>query len=77
MNAAEVHRWIAGFEAAADRQALAERGSDPSWAIRMSLSMIEAAWAAGWRPWAADPAREADVEPVRAAWVKVRERSAR
>lgn len=76
MNPADVRRWIAGFEAAAelDRQSLRRQGADPAWAIRLALSMIEAADRSGRGPSVVDPRREAEAEAVRVRWVTLRQR---
>ena len=75
MDAAQVRRWIAGFEAAAeaDRQALRRRGADPTWSIRLSLSMIDAARHDSGRA-LRDPLREAEAERVRSVWTRLRQR---
>jgi hypothetical protein len=74
MDGAQVRRWIAGFEAAAeaDREALQRRGPDSEWAIRISLSMIDAAHRGGGP--LRDPLREVEAEHVRAAWARLRQR---
>jgi hypothetical protein len=79
MDATEVRRWIAGFEAAAeaDRQALRRRGADPAWSIRLSLSMIAAARSALGPRLVADPLREAEAERARAVWAQLRQRLSR
>lgn len=79
MDATQVRRWIAGFEAAteADRQALRRWGADPAWSIRLSLSMIAAARRALGRRLVPDPQREAEAECVRAVWVRLRRRLCR
>ncbi|MGH7388053.1 MAG: hypothetical protein ACREM3_01155 [Candidatus Rokuibacteriota bacterium] len=76
MDAAQVRRWIAGFEAAieADRQARRRRGADPTWAIHLSLSMIDAAHRGRALR---DPLREAEAERVRAVWARLRQRLGR
>jgi hypothetical protein len=79
MDAGQVRRWIAGFEAAAeaDRQALRRRGADPMSSIRIALSLIDAApRSAGGRA-LADPLREAEAERVRAVWARLRQRLGR
>ncbi|HEU4369109.1 MAG TPA: hypothetical protein VFV05_12880 [Methylomirabilota bacterium] len=79
MDARQVRRWIAGFEAAAeaDRRAGRRRSADPGWSVRLSLSMLDAAHrAAGGRP-LRDPLREADAERVRAVWASLRRRLGR
>jgi len=79
MDAREVRRWIAGFEAVAqaDRDELRRRGPDPAWAISLALSMMAAADRAGRGVDAADPRREAEDEAVRAIWARLRERARR
>jgi hypothetical protein len=79
MDAREVRRWIAGFEAIAqaDREELRRRGPDPAWAISLVLSMMAAADRAGRGLGAADPGREAEDEAVRAIWARLRERARR
>ncbi|MBI2467512.1 MAG: hypothetical protein HYV62_06810 [Candidatus Rokubacteria bacterium] len=79
MNAADVRRWIAGFEAIAeaDRHALRRRGADPAWAIALALSMIDAADRAGHGPGTADPSREAEEEALRGTWVRLHRRASR
>ena len=75
MDAAQVRRWIAGFEAAAeaDRQALRRRGADPTWSIRLALSMIDAARHDSGQA-LRDPLREAEAERVRSVWARLRQR---
>ena len=79
MDATEVRQWIRGFEAIAeaDRQAARRHGADPSWAIAIALSMIDAADRAGKAPAASDPAREREDGAVRATWARLRERLGR
>ncbi len=79
MNAAEVRRWIAGFEAIAhaDREELRRRGPDPAWAISLALSMMDAADQAARGLGTADPKREAEDDAVRAIWARLRERARR
>jgi len=79
MDATQVRRWIAGFEAAAeaDRQALRSLRPDPAWSIGLSLSMIAAAHRARGGRGGLDPWREADAERVRAAWARLRGRLCR
>jgi hypothetical protein len=76
MDAGQVRRWIAGFEAAAeaDRRALQSRAADPAWSIRMALSMMDAADRAQARVAAIDRLREAEAESVRAVWARLRRR---
>lgn len=75
LDAMQVRRWIAGFEAIAeaDRAAMRRRGPDPAWAIALALSMIEAAERAG-GPIADHPSREAEDAPVREVWGRLRAR---
>jgi hypothetical protein len=75
MNASDVRRWIAGFEAAAavdrETQRLLNAGAqDP---IRLSLSMIDVVRRTGGRR-LRDAARDRDEEQVRATWARLRER---
>ncbi len=79
MNAGEVRRWIAGFEAIAhaDREELRRRGPDPAWAISLALSMMAAAERAGRGLGTPDPKRETEDEAVRAIWARLRERARR
>lgn len=79
MNKADVRRWIAGFEAAAeaDREALRQSPPDPEWSIRVSLELIEAARRAGHSSGAPDPIIEDEVEAVRATWARLRSRLGR
>ena len=76
MDAAQVRRWIAGFEAATetDRQAHRRRGADPAWSIRLALSMIDAAHRGPGGRDIRDPLREAEAERVRAVWARLRQR---
>jgi len=76
MDAAQVRRWIAGFEAVteADRKALRLQGANPAWSIRLSLSMIDAAHRGSGRRDIPDPLREAEAEHVRAVWAQLRQR---
>lgn len=75
MTSVQVKQWIEGFEAAAevDRAALQAEGPRPQWSICVALSLIEQArrWTGLSTP---DPRREEDVEKVRLAWAKLRER---
>lgn len=75
MNAIEVRRWIAGFEAIAeaDRQELRRHRADPAWAIALALSMIGAAERAGHGAGGLDQSRDAEDAGVRATWVRLRE----
>ena len=75
MDATQVRRWIASFEAIADadRQALRRQAADPRWAIALALSMIAAAERAG-HVGTVDPLREAEDQRVRAVWNRLRER---
>jgi hypothetical protein len=79
MDASQVRRWIAAFEAVAevDRQALRIRGPDSARSIRVSLSMIDAAERAGHPRSLRDPLREAEAERVRAVWARLRQRLGR
>ena len=79
MDAIQVRRWIAGFEAAteADRQALRRRGPDPAWSIQLSLSMIAAARRTLGARVGQDSLREAEAEDVRAVWARLRRRLCR
>ena len=79
MDAMQVHRWIAGFEAAAaaDRQALRDRGIDRARSIGLSLSMIAAARRALGERVVDDPLREAEDERIRDVWRQLRARLCR
>jgi hypothetical protein len=79
MDAREVRRWMAGFEAIAqaDRDELRKRGPDPAWAISLALSMMAAADRAGRGVGTPDPGREAEDQAVRAIWARLRERAHR
>jgi hypothetical protein len=74
MNAADVRRWIASFEAAAaaDAAARRRRASRPPDPIRQSLSLINAVYRSGQRPFL-DTARERDKQQVRDLWARLRE----
>ena len=76
MDARQVRRWIANFEAAAevDRQALRGRGIDRERSIGLALSMIAAVRRALGGRVIADPTREADDEHVREVWRRLRAR---
>ena len=76
MDALQVRRWIAGFEAAAevDRKALRDRGIDRERSIGLSLSMIAAARRALGGPAVNDPVREAEDERVREVRRRLRAR---
>ena len=76
MDATQVRRWIAGFEAAAeaDRQALWDRGIDRARSIGLSLSMIAAARCALAGRVVNDPLREAEDERIRQVWRQLRAR---
>jgi len=76
MDAAQVRRWIAGFEAATetDRQAHRRRGADPAWSIRLALSMIDAAHHGSGGRAVRDSLRETEAERVRAVWARLRQR---
>ena len=82
MDARQVRRWIAGFEASAevDRQALldqGDRGIDRARSIRLSLSMIAAARHALGDRAVHDALREAEDERVREVWRRLRDRLCR
>jgi hypothetical protein len=82
MDATQVRRWIAGFEAAAevDRQALRDRGGrgiDRARSIRLSLSTIAAAHHALGGRVVDDPLRETEGERVRDLWRRLRTRLCR
>jgi hypothetical protein len=78
MNATDVRRWIASFEAAAavDRAARSQRSSRPAGPIRQSLSMINAVYRLR-DPRVIQGARERDRQEVRATWARLRERLGR
>ncbi len=69
-------RWLERFEAAAEIDRIAEkkRGARPQWSIEISLSMIEAARAAGFLSPAALAIRESEDEAVRRTWDRLRGR---
>jgi hypothetical protein len=79
MDATQVRRWIANFEAAAEanRQALRDRGVDRARSIGLSLSMIAAARRALGGRVVEDPLREAENERVREVWRLLRARLCR
>ena len=79
MDATQVRRWIANFEAAAevDRQALRHRGVDRARSIALSQSMIAAARRALGGRVVADPLREAEDERIREVWRRLRARLCR
>jgi hypothetical protein len=82
MDAMQVRRWLAGFEAAAeaDRQALRDRGDrgiNRTRSIGLSLSMIAAARRALDGRVVTDPFREAEDERVRDVWRRLRARLCR
>ena len=79
MDAIQVRRWIAGFEAAAeaDRQALRDRGINRARSIALSLSMMAAARRALDGRVVSDPFREAEDERVREVWRRLRARLCR
>lgn len=77
MDATQVRRWIAGFEAAAeaDRQALRDRGVrgiDRERSIGLSLSMIAAVRRSLGRRVVDDSLRESEDEGIREVWRKLR-----
>ena len=79
MDATQVRRWIAGFEAAAeaDRQALRERGGagvDRARSIDLSLSMIAAVRRVLSGRAVDDPLRDAEDECIREVWQRLRAR---
>jgi len=76
MDATQIRRWIAGFEAAADadRQALRDRGIDRARSIGLSLSMIAAGRRALGGRVVDDPLREAEDERIREVWRRLRAR---
>jgi len=76
MDSRQVRRWIANFEAAAaaDRQALRDRGIDRAWSIGLSLSMIAAVRHVLGGRVVYDPLREAEDERVRKIWRRLRDR---
>jgi hypothetical protein len=67
-TAADIRRWLAGFDAAAiaDRDAAARRGPQPEESIRQALSLIAAVRGAHGGMFPIDPLRERDAERVRA-----------
>lgn len=79
MNAADVRRWIAGFEAAAeiDREDLRRQRPDPAWAIRLALSIIETVRQSAPTGGTSEADRSADDEAVRAVWTTLRARLTR
>jgi hypothetical protein len=79
MDATEVRRWMARFEAIAeaDRDALRRLGPDPQTSIRLALSLIEAARDVARSNGAAERLRESDDEQVRVTWKRLRHRLAR
>ena len=76
MDATQVRRWIAGFEAVAeaDRQAFRDRGIDRARSIGLSLSMIAAARRVLGQRVSLDPLRQAEDERVREVWHQLRTR---
>ncbi len=74
MTKEEARGWLERFEAAAEIDRLAEkaRGPRPQWSIERSLSLIEAARAAGFLSPAALATRESEDEAVRRTWDKLR-----
>lgn len=76
MDATQIRRWIANFEAVAeaDRRALRDGGIGRAQSIALSLSMIaEARRALGGRV-VDDPWREAEDKGVRDVWQRLRAR---
>ena len=67
-------RWLERFDAVAemDRAAEKERGARPQWSIEISLSLIEAARAAGFLSPTALAIRESEDEGVRRTWERLR-----
>jgi len=72
MTAEQVRSWIEGFEAIkqADQERLRQTGPRPQWSVTVSLSLIEAARAAG-KP-LRDLRREAEDEQVRQVWTRLK-----
>jgi hypothetical protein len=68
-------RWLERFDAAAemDRADERKRGARPQWSIEISLSLIEAARAAGFLSSAALAIRESEDEGVRRTWERLRD----
>ena len=74
VNGADIERWRGRFVVAAarDRDLLAKAGPRPAWSIAVALSMYEEAEQLETRP---DPTRrEAEAEPVRRVWARLRAR---
>jgi len=69
-------RWLEKFEAVAamDQAAEKKRGARPRWSIVISLSLIEAARAAGFLSPSALATRESEDEAVRRTWDRLRAR---
>jgi hypothetical protein len=67
-------RWIRRFEAVeeVDRVAARRDGPRPEWSIAISLSLIEAARAAGFLSPSTLALREAEDEAVRRTWDRLR-----
>jgi hypothetical protein len=67
-------RWLESFERVAeiDRAADEEQGARPQWSIEISLSLIEAARAAGFLSPSALATRESEDEGVRRTWDRLR-----
>ncbi len=68
-------RWLERFEAVAEIDQAAERkqGARPQWSIEISLSLIEAARAAGFLSPSALAIRESEDEGVRRTWDRLRD----
>lgn len=79
MDATQLRRWIARFEAIAeaDREALRRQRQDPGEIVRLALGLIDAAREAARSHPALERLREADVERVRSTWVLLRKRLCR
>lgn len=79
MDAAQVRRWLDGFEAIAeaDRRALLVQDADPTRAIRLALSLIDVTRESGMPGPQAERLRETDDEAVRAVWATLRKRLCR
>lgn len=77
MDAADVRRWIAGFEAADAAAAAASAAAGPQYerSVRLSLSLIEAARTAAGGRLPIHPHRETEDAVARATWVRLRARA--